>query len=143
MSELVKEWRVVAPMIAGFSAVIFCPISSEEGAKLTQRPPSIVFKIVWPILYALLGLSWKHARTQKELDVMHGICTFLLTLWILVVSCQKNEKLGIYVIACSIAVVVCCMSLDQRKLSSMLLSPLLAWLLVAFQLNWHLVDHDT
>lgn len=133
------NWRLWTPLLTGFGVSAICGIAKDTGKELPQRPPAIVFKIIWPILYMLLGYSWKQATSQIQLELLHGICTFLLVSWIVLFSCQNNKKMGIYIIACTIAVVVCCMSLHTDRLSVISLTPLLAWLMVAFQLNWHII----
>ena len=137
--DTIKNWRFWLPILSGYSISMLCGVSDDDGKILSQRPPSIVFKIVWPILYILLGLSWVNAASQLEVDLMHGLCTFLLALWLIIFSCMGNKKLGIYIIACTISVVICCMCLHNHKMSKIILSPLLAWLLVAYQLNWHII----
>ena len=133
------QLRLWLPMISGFGISGLCKMKKNEGVQLPQRPPAYVFGIVWPILYLLLGYSWINSVNQIELDMMHGICTLLLTLWLVFFSCMNNKKMGIYIIASSIATVVCCMSLHNHTLSKIALTPLLAWLLVAFLLNWNIV----
>lgn len=133
------QLRLWLPMITGFGISVICKMKKNEGVQLPQRPPAYVFGIVWPILYLLLGYSWVNSINQTELDMMHGICTLLLTLWLVFFSCMNNKKMGIYIIASLIATVVCCMSLHNHILSTIALTPLLGWLLVAFLLNWNIV----
>ena len=118
---------------------MMCPMS-ENKTVLKQQPPSYVFKIVWPILYLLLGFSWNNARSNVELEILHGLCTLLLAMWIVIFSCMNNKKMGIYIIALSLATLVCCISMHNHKLSKIALIPLLAWLFVAFQLNWNIIE---
>ena len=143
-SSLAEEWRAWLPIASGFGLSMICKMDAEEGETLVQRPPAFVFSYVWTILYLLLGYSWSSAANTKQLklDQMHALCVFLLALWIRVYSCQKDKVTGIYIIAGTIATVVSCMCLDSYNTSSVVLVPLLAWLLVAFQLNWHVVGND-
>lgn len=135
-----EYWRLHSPAVLGFTTAMLCNVPNDEGRLLPQRPPAIVFKIIWPVLYYFLGYSWQLNSYDYEVDLMHALCTCLLTSWIAIFSCAGNKKLGIYIIACAIATVVCCMSLTDSKTSKIVLAPLLAWLLVAFHLNWHIVD---
>ena len=75
--DYLTKWRLWLPIVSGFGMASICKIPKNEGAFLPQRPPAIVFKIIWPILYLLLGFSWVNARSQKITDIMHG----LLTAW--------------------------------------------------------------
>ena len=77
---------------------------------------------------------------KKDVDILHGVCTFLLSLWIVIYSCLKMKKIGIYIIASTISTVIALISLHNHRLSKILLIPLLAWLIVAFQLNWNIVN---
>jgi len=140
MSNTGNHWRLIAPLVSGFGISMICPMSKKYRNIQKQQPPSYVFKIVWPILYLLLGYSWNKAYSKRELDLLHGFITFLLTLWIIVFSCMKDEKHGIYIIALTIATIICCMSMHDNNICKMTLIPLLAWLLVAFQLNWNIVE---
>lgn len=135
------QLRLWLPMITGFGMSGICKMKKNEGSNIPQRPPAYVFGIVWPILYLLLGYSWMNSINQSELDIMHGICTLLLTLWLVLFSCYENKKMGIYIIASTIAVVITCISLHQNNINKILLTPLLAWLIVAFQLNWALLNN--
>lgn len=147
------SWRFWAPLVTGYATSALCGgVPKTEGEIQPQRPPPYVFGIVWPVLYLLLGLSWAQAASSSvwwpcanrcAADLLHGVCTGLLVLWLLVFSCGKNKKAGIYVIACALACVTACMALaDGHTLSVLALVPLWAWLFIAFHLNWHAVDGD-
>tara|TARA_B110000046_G_C12973195_1_gene389894 strand:- start:160 stop:516 length:357 start_codon:yes stop_codon:yes gene_type:complete len=110
-----------------------------DASKVPQRPPALVFPIVWAILFCLLGYSWTNARHDTHADVMHGVCVLLLSGWTLMYVCLKNKKAGLYTLAGIVAVTVCCMCLHEDKTSQIALTPLLAWLLIALQLNWHVI----
>jgi tryptophan-rich sensory protein len=135
----ITNWRLWTPMVSGFGVSMICKMKKNEGVELPQRPPAFVFGIVWPILYFLLGYSWTQSTNISNLDFMHMIVTFLLASWLVFFSCLGNKKMGIYIIASTIACVVSCMTLHIDNLSKIALTPLLGWLLVAFQLNWNLV----
>ena len=132
--DKLKQTKLWLPSILGFGTAFLCMVPQNEGAILPQRPPAIVFMIIWPILYILLGLSWSNSN-EKYHDISHSITTLLLTLWLITYACLDQKKIGLYIIACSIASVVSSMCLHLDKLSVLLLTPLLAWLLIAFLLN--------
>ena len=134
-----NSWKLLIPLVSGYAVSFFCKISNDEGSSLPQTPPSYVFGIIWPLLYILVGLSWYYAEKNKLIDFLHPVCIFLLALWIYIYNCQNMKKMGIYIIASTISIVICLMSLHNHKLSKVYLSPLLAWLLVAFHLNWDIV----
>jgi tryptophan-rich sensory protein len=136
----INNYRLYIPALTGYILSMFCGIPKDSGSNLPQRPPAFVFKIVWPILYILLGLVWSKSYTQKYLDLIFTLITFLLCLWIFVFSCQNNKKNGIYIIAITIATVICSMTLNNDNISKILLIPLLSWLLIAYQLNWDILN---
>ena len=133
--------KLFSPIITGYIFSMFCNTSPDEGANLPQRPPSWVFGVIWPILYILLGYSWSNILIDiPEVDYIYTLCIILLNLWIYVYNCKKLKIYGIYIIAFIIALLICLMTLHNNKLSKILLTPLLAWLFVAFLLNWNIVN---
>jgi len=138
-----EHWRLWTPAVAGYVANAVCPMVGNDGHHLPQRPPAYVFRIVWPILYLLTGYAWNNARSPKEVDIMFTICTLLLTAWIVVYSCMKSKKGALFVLSSIVATVVCCMCLSATKSprSTMALTPLLTWTLVALMLNWHIITN--
>lgn len=133
--------KLFSPIITGYIFSILCNTSSNEGANLPQRPPAWVFGVVWPILYILLGYSWSIIPLDiVEVDYIYTLCIVLLNLWIYVYNCKKLKVYGIYIIACIIALLICLMTLHNHKLSKILLTPLLAWLLIAYLLNWNIIS---
>ena len=136
----IYNYRLYTPILTGYALSMFCKIPKNSGSNLPQRPPAFVFKIVWPILYILLGLVWSKSYTQKYLDMIFAFITFLLCLWIFVYNCKNNKKYGIYIIAYTIASVICSMTLNNNNISKILLIPLLAWLIIAYQLNWDIIN---
>ena len=132
--------KLFSPIITGYIFSMLCNTASDEGANLPQRPPAWVFGVIWPILYILLGYSWTITENNiVEIDNLYMLCIFLLNLWIYVFNCKKIKKLGIYIIALIISIIICLMSLHSNKLSKILLIPLLTWLTIAFQLNWNII----
>lgn len=127
--------RLWIPLISGFGLSSLCPVSG--GERLPQTPPKFLFPIVWTILYILIGISWEKARKKKISDIMHAILVLLLVLWIVIFSCCKNKIYGWYLLACIIAITISCMILHDDDMSLLLLTPLLAWILIAYNLNYH------
>tara|TARA_B100000482_G_scaffold191666_1_gene177370 strand:- start:1323 stop:1745 length:423 start_codon:yes stop_codon:yes gene_type:complete len=134
------DWRMWTPIISGSILSILCPIKAGQGVLLKHRPPSYVFGIVWSILYILTGYSWKTSRNERETDIMHGVLTVLLCLWIITFSCMGRKKIGLYVLSLVVATVICCMCLHGSKWSKIALTPLLAWTTFAMHLNYHILD---
>jgi len=136
---MLKDWRLFAPAISGFGMSSFCGII-EGGESLPQTPPKSTFQIVWPILFFLLGMSWTKAKKVPLLDALHAVCTALLAGWIYVYTCRNSKKMGIYILAVTISIVIACITIHEKAVDKVLLVPLLAWLIIAFQLNWEIVN---
>lgn len=132
--------RLYLPILTGFGMSLLCPI--KGGERLPQTPPKEVFPLVWTILYLLVGLSWHRTRFQKESDAMHALLVFLLASWILLYSCLKQKTGGLYILACIFAVCISCMLLHDDKVSKIALTPLLAWIFIAYSLNFQIVSND-
>ncbi len=142
--SLLKSGRLWTPLVTGYTASAICGVPRDAGSVLPQRPPAYVFRIIWPVLYLLLGFSWSVSKTVGVVDALHGVCTGLLVLWLLMYSCANKKQASMYVIATTLAVIMACMALaaaNGNPVSVIALTPLWAWLFVAFHLNWHLLDH--
>lgn len=133
------DWILLfTPMITGFVTSMIWKVGSSAGANIPARPPPAVFGIVWPILYILMGLAWIRLRDDKEnklyVDIMFSIITFLLCLWI--VTYYYSKRGGLYVILfCYLAVLLTIVYNNKNK-NSMLIVPLLVWLMFATMLNY-------
>jgi tryptophan-rich sensory protein len=131
--------RLFVPTMLGFGVSSLCPIQSDEGSILPQRPPSFVFAIVWPILFMLVGYSW--TRAKDKVNILMTCLVFLLTLWTFVFSCLENRKFALYILACILGTTIGCMILlsHDAKESMIALIPLLSWCFLAFLLNWDII----
>lgn len=136
---ILRHWRVWCPLLLGYAASLGCPMRKEAGASLPQRPPPVVFAIVWPILYLCIGYSWHRAASLVEADALHGALVALLSLWIVAYACADSPTAALYILAAALATTVCCMATHHSNGAKISLTPLLGWLLVAYQLNWHVI----
>jgi benzodiazapine receptor len=127
---------IIIPAIMGYGTSMICNVQKQSGGSVNFRPSPIVFSIVWPILYILLGLSWFYSRkiNQTLSDVFYILLNIALVLWIFVYSCNDNKKYGIYVLILSFVFVLCCSFLGDIK-SKLLIAPLIGWILFATLLN--------
>jgi len=135
--------RLIIPMFLGFGMNLIpeCRMTKNAGSIVKFRPPSAAFGIIWPILYILFSFSWIIASdssnildSQLTVDILYIIITLLLTLWIVVYSCLKNKKGGIYIIATCIGCIILIMNI-VNVYSRLLLTPLITWLSLALLLN--------
>ena len=126
---------IIIPSFLGYSKSIFCKVQNTSGIIVNFRPPPVVFSIVWPILYIMLGFSWYYARKLDFLaDIFYTLLNILLCLWIFVYSCKSNKKLGIYILVLSFMLSLMCYTIGNN-LSKLLLVPLISWLIFATLLN--------
>lgn len=137
------QYLIIAlPAVVGYSTSAACKIGKDAGKEVAIRPPSIVFGVMWPILYILLGVSWliawKNVQDKQHLVLVHvfySLLTVLLAVWIIVYGCAKNKKNAIYVILASIAAGVMAYTAAQDTVSKLLIVPLVVWLSFALLLN--------
>ena len=101
-------------------------------------PPSIIFPIVWTILYVLMGISLYLAKPlSKEMKLSFGVLLFCLFLWPVIFFIFKSLSFSfIWIILTLIVCFICVIKfLRQNKTAGLLLIPLLLWILFATYLN--------
>jgi len=129
---------ILIPSIMGYASALICKVNKDSGKIVKFRPPPIVFSIVWPILYLLLGISWFLARKQPNsilVDAMYLSLNLILCLWLYVYSCRKDKKNAIYVIVLSIIFAMFCYTLCEDVLGKLAIVPLIGWLYLATLIN--------
>tara|TARA_B100001094_G_scaffold293066_1_gene312677 strand:+ start:566 stop:976 length:411 start_codon:yes stop_codon:yes gene_type:complete len=132
-----RDSYLYVPMLLGFTTSYICPISKESGSNQKQRPPGWVFGVIWPVLYLIIGYTWSKysSTTEHNLFVLLNI---LLCSWIWSWSCRKDKKTALYIITGSIAATL---ALIKESKNGINLTPLVAWLFYAFNLNWNSIDN--
>ena len=135
--EIIDIIILFIPLITGFLTGLIFNVGKSAGSSVKSRPPPIVFGIIWPILYLLIGWSWVSSRQKNKplIDIMYVILIGLLCLWIIVY--KYNKKLALYVLTTSLTstltLIVYNTNRDNR--AAVLLVPLFTWLLFATMLN--------
>jgi benzodiazapine receptor len=127
---------ILIPALLGYGTAMFCKVGKQSGEIVSFRPPALVFSIVWPILYIMLGFSWYFSRQKERLlsDIFYASLIFLLNLWIIVYSCKNNKKYGIYILLLSIIFAILSYTVGDMK-GKLLITPLIVWLSFATLLN--------
>ncbi len=125
---------IFVPSLLGYGTAMFFKIGNQAGENVSFRPPAIVFSIVWPILYILLGLSWYFSRQKKPLlsDIFYISLIIFLSLWIVIYS--NNKKNAIYILLLSIVFALLSYTVADLK-GKLLITPLIVWLIFATILN--------
>ena len=126
---------ILFPSILGYSLSSICPVSKNSGIKVSFRPPSYIFAIVWPILFLLLGISMMIAfRNNINLFWLYFLTTIIIVSWIVFYSCLGNKNIGAYTLIFSVILIGICIFFS-KPLQRILMSFLLAWCIFATILN--------
>lgn len=132
--------RLLLPALIGYMTSYVCPMTTEtRGEHIPFRPPSYVFRTVWPILYIMIGIAWEKNGRTILVDSVYTAVSFMLALWIYVFSCRKEIMGSIYVMLLSITSVISGIIVSDNTASRLLLAPLLSWLAFALLLNTHVL----
>jgi len=133
--------QLMLPAVLGFGSSHVCPMGKNIGEFIPQRPPAFVFGIVWPVLYLLIGYSLKETKLLV-VRRLFAVQILLLTLWPITFSptCLNNRKVSLFIIPLIVGLTIGIMCLQKNALAKIALIPLVSWLLVAFNLNWVLVN---
>ena len=112
-------------------------------------PPDVVFSIVWPILYALMGVSLYLIISDKTLNDggrIASIIIFALQMTLNISYIPVFFNLRAYLFAFVILALLCAtvtalviVNFKLNQTSAVLLLPYLAWLLFAVYLNASIV----
>lgn len=136
---------IVLAELVGFASSFLAGNIREVYNSLSKPPLApmpIIFAIVWPILYAMIGLSiffiWKNQpANKKELYFLQGLQLLLNFLWSIVFFRLQLyfTALTIIVLLVSVVCVLIYKSFKTTKISAYLLVPYVLWLLFATYLN--------
>ena len=111
-------------------------------SKPLLNPPSIVFPIVWTILYILMGISYTLLLTSgtntKETKMAYFLQLFFNALWPILFFTLKWRLIAlIWLIVLDILVLNMVIKfIKHNKLSGIIQIPYLLWVLFATYLNW-------
>ena len=124
-----------------------CKVGESSGETVKFRPHASVFGIAWGILYFCIGLSWFFSiylpndfKANKKLysilivSFFYILLNALLSMWIVIYSCNKDKINSIYILSGSIVSSLFCFTVGNTT-SRLLISPLIGWLLLATLLN--------
>ena len=146
MSVLTKINSILllfVPMFFGYMFNKFCPAQKQSNDKSIWRPKPIVFQVIWPILYILLGISMVIAYNSKNSSVFLGTMFMFLLIslnsWQYLFWCENKKESALYMIMLSLLFTNFIMINGERSIK-LLMSPLLIWLTLALQLNFNEVQ---
>lgn len=129
VEDYLKYLVFIFPALIVYIPSIFFPLNNA-GKNVPFRPPGYVFGIVWPILFLLLGFSWFN---RLDLSYLYLILSILLSTWIIIYNYSKT--LSFIEIIITIIFTIFLILYKYKQDSSLLLIPLILWLVFASTLN--------
>lgn len=105
-------------------------------------PPSILFPIMWTILYILMGISYGILKSNKLIDSrinrIYYLQLFINTMWSIIFFILKWRLFSfIWILLLAVSVIVMIVHFYKKnKLSGILQIPYLLWVLFASYLNF-------
>ena len=107
-------------------------VGNNAGSKVSFRPPSYVFAIVWPILLLLMGYS---CTLRPELLVLYFLLTLFIAVWCIVYNYSVEYALGVIIVTVIYTIILIFYKFEE--VSSYLLVPLAMWLAFESVLNYY------
>ena len=130
---------VVLGSIVGF--IISGSIDYNTLIKPSFAPPSIVFPIVWSILYILMGVSYgilkSNSLIDSSIDSIYYLQLFFNLLWPVIFFVLEARLLSvIWIIVLAILVIIMSIRFyNKNKLAGLMQIPYILWTLFASYLN--------
>lgn len=131
---------VIIGVLVGILISNFIDYNSLQKPPLS--PPSILFPMIWFILYILMGISYGILKSNKIVDSkinnIYYLQLFLNFMWSIIFFILKWRLLAfIWIILLAILVIVMIIRFYKKnKLSGILQVPYLLWTLFASYLNF-------
>lgn len=144
MSKLkIYAKSILIPVIIGgiVGIIISGSIDYNSLEKPFLAPPSIVFPIVWTILYILMGVSYGMLLSKDLVDskvnIIYYLQLFVNAMWSIFFFTLKWRLFAfIWIILLAILVIIMIVEFYKKdKLSGLLQIPYLIWILFASYLN--------
>ena len=126
------------PLILG--TIVGLIINSSEYISLNQpplAPPSILFPIIWSILYLLMGISYNLTTKTKDIKFIYYLQLIFNYLWSFIFFAFEMRFLAIIwiIILIFLVIIMIIRFYKDNKLSGYLQIPYLIWLLFALYLS--------
>lgn len=140
---LINLFYIFFPLIIGLlvSYLILGNIDYQILKQPPLAPPSILFPIVWTILYLLIGISYylykKNTYTNKTEVIIYYTQLLVNALWSIIFFILKLRFFSIIwiLILCILIYTLITLFLQKYKPSAYLLIPYLLWCLFATYLT--------
>lgn len=144
MPNLIKKlFRLFLPIILGSIVGLLIPFKNNYQSLNNPplSPPSILFPIVWTILYLLMGISYYKFKENNENDaetsIIYYIQLFFNILWsVIFFGFQLRFLAIIWIIILDMLIIALIIKINKKdKIASYLLIPYLLWTLFATYLT--------
>ena len=134
---------ILIPVIVGgiVGLIISGSIDYNTLQKPFLSPPSILFPIVWTILYILMGISYGILQSNqlvgKEIDTIYYLQLAVNALWSIIFFTLKWRLFAfIWIILLDVLVIIMIKKFyDKNKTAGLLQIPYIIWTLFATYLN--------
>ena len=134
---------ILIPVIIGgiVGILISNYIDYDSLIKPFLAPPSIVFPIMWTILYILMGISYGILKSKNllnsEIKWIYYLQLFVNAMWSIIFFIWKWRFLAfLWIILLDVLVIILIIKFYQKnKISGLLQIPYLLWTLFASYLN--------
>ena len=134
---------ILIPVVVGgiVGVIISSAIDYNSLQKPFLAPPSIVFPIVWTILYILMGISYgilkSKGLTDKKIDLIYYIQLGVNAIWSIIFFLLKWRLFAfIWILILDVLVILMIIKFYKKnKTAGLLQIPYLIWVLFASYLN--------
>lgn len=134
---------ILIPVLIGgiVGLIISSAIDYNSLQKPFLAPPSIVFPIVWTILYILMGISYgilkSKGLTDKKIDIIYYMQLAVNALWSIIFFLLKWRLFAfIWILILDVLVILMIIKFYKKdKTAGFLQIPYLLWVLFASYLN--------
>lgn len=134
---------ILIPVLIGgiVGLIISSAIDYNSLQKPFLAPPSIVFPIVWTILYILMGISYgilkSKSLTDKKIDLIYYIQLAVNAAWSIIFFLLKWRLFAfIWILLLDILVILMIIKFYKKdKTAGLLQIPYILWILFASYLN--------
>lgn len=134
---------ILIPVLIGgiVGLIISSAIDYNSLQKPFLAPPSIVFPIVWTILYILMGISYgilkSKSLTNKKIDLIYYIQLAVNAAWSIIFFLLKWRLFAfIWILLLDILVILMIIKFYKKdKIAGLLQIPYILWTLFASYLN--------
>ena len=127
---------IFLPLIFGYLTTFICRFENNNVNNNNIIIPHVVFQIIWPILYILIGLVLFNLANESNgnfnlLFWLIIILNIVLCSWIITNNCLNNYIISLIILIFSILLTFLLIIFIGNNVNRYLIIPLLLWLIVA------------